>query len=229
MRSPLLLLLFLLPGCFLFGPGTPDQGAEIELKLPAGTTAEQSAATGKVLAERLEAAGWAWSEFQADSATKLRVRTGPVDAVQGAALKRLLTRPYEIAMYPVPPGTPPAQAEPLGKPIFTSKAVTNAYLKEVRGRWRNMLDLDSDHSKALQDATGELIGHNMALFVDGKILVAPAVKEAIRGGKLKIEPPGDDADAIHGNLFELAVAVRAGPLPVLPQLVGEGTWAAKAE
>lgn len=72
-----------------------------------------------------------------------------------------------------------------------------------------------DGARAFGDATATRAGHKLAILVDGRVVSAPIVQTAIRGGRVTITVAGADrrAQEVEAGALAAALGARAGRLP----------------
>lgn len=80
------------------------------------------------------------------------------------------------------------------------------------------LTFDSEGGELFGELTEELVGRQIAIFLDGEIISAPVVQQAIYGGTAQITGSGDLDEA-----RELAQRLNAGALPVPIELISQQT------
>jgi len=219
-----LALSLLVAGCSFYDRSAPPGGAELSLQFPAGTSPADVEASLQVLTRRIAPAGWRWSEATASGATAT-VRVGPLDDFTRAALSRLLTKPFALALYIVPEGADPATWTRAGEPVFTDGDVEETYLEAMRKGSRVSLTLTGEAGRRLLAATSPR-GGGLVVFVDGDREMATHLDGPLRGRIVKLTPAGADKDAVHFRAVELISAWKAGPLPAVPTLAAETTWGA---
>ncbi len=119
------------------------------------------------------------------------------------------------------------EGEPEGtstEPTYITTGLTGKYLKKARvgfssgrsGGFSNepqvLVDFNSEGRKLFADLTEENVGENMAIFLDGKLISNPVIREAIRGGTAVISGnfTPDEAKELVRNLNIGALPVPIG-------------------
>ncbi len=105
------------------------------------------------------------------------------------------------------------------QPLLTGAAVEGVWMR-AGDQGRTVVDAIFDEAGAarLAEITAANIGRRLAVVMGERVLMAPTVREAIRGGRLTIS--GDFGD---GEAFDLGRALRLGGLPAPLVLVSEET------
>ena len=80
------------------------------------------------------------------------------------------------------------------------------------------LDMNAEGSKAWSRITGSNIGERIAIVLDGKVHMAPNIREKIPGGRTQIEGFADLNEA-----KDIAIILRAGALPAPINIIEERT------
>ena len=80
------------------------------------------------------------------------------------------------------------------------------------------LDLNSEGAKTWSRVTGANIGERIAIVLDGKVHMAPNIREKIPGGRTQIEGFEDMNEA-----KDIAIILRAGALPAPVEIIEERT------
>lgn len=94
-------------------------------------------------------------------------------------------------------------------------ALTGKDLKDARAQVGQgnaavvSLEFNEEGGKKFADLTARNIGHTIAIVLDGKVLTAPVVQEAISGGRAQISGQRSVEEA-----EQLAILLRSGSLPV---------------
>tara|TARA_B100000686_G_scaffold59976_1_gene64522 strand:+ start:199 stop:2037 length:1839 start_codon:yes stop_codon:yes gene_type:complete len=78
------------------------------------------------------------------------------------------------------------------------------------------LDMNSEGSKTWSRVTGANIGERIAIVLDGKVHMAPNIREKIPGGSTQIEGFADMNEA-----KDIAIILRAGALPAPVEIIEE--------
>ncbi|WP_296720979.1 hypothetical protein [Erythrobacter sp.] len=76
------------------------------------------------------------------------------------------------------------------------------------------LQFDEEGKQAFADFTGANVGKSMAIVLDGEVLAAPTIQEAIRGGRVQIS-----GSFTPDSANELAISLSSGALPIPLMLV----------
>ena len=80
------------------------------------------------------------------------------------------------------------------------------------------LDMNSEGAKTWSRVTGANIGQRIAIVLDGKVHMAPNIREKIPGGRTQIEGFADINEA-----KDIAIILRAGALPAPVDIIEERT------
>ena len=80
------------------------------------------------------------------------------------------------------------------------------------------LEFNDEGAKKFGELTARNIGHQIAIVLDGEVLTAPVVNEAITGGRAQITGNRSMEDAEH-----LAILLRSGSLPVKLEIIENRT------
>jgi len=115
----------------------------------------------------------------------------------------------------------------LEDPYFKSTELTGKYLKiegteisfnQTTGAPLILLQFNDEGAKIFEELTKKNIGKILAIFIDGELLSAPVVQDAISGGNAQITGDFtiDEAKKIVSNL-------RDGALPVPIELISQQT------
>ena len=80
------------------------------------------------------------------------------------------------------------------------------------------LDMNSEGAKTWSRVTGANIGERIAIVLDGKVHMAPNIREKIPGGRTQIEGFEDMNEA-----KDIAIILRAGALPAPVEIIEERT------
>lgn len=110
----------------------------------------------------------------------------------------------------------PDQVDDMGNPlpagdiVISGTQVKDAYAAANRetNEWVVALELDQSGASDFAEATGRLVGKQIAIFMDEEFISAPVVSERIDGGKAFITGRFDAVGA-----SELAATIRSGALP----------------
>jgi preprotein translocase subunit SecD len=108
---------------------------------------------------------------------------------------------------------------------FQSTGLTGKYLKSATvGFEQNSykplvsLEFNADGAKLFEEVTSKNVGKLIAIFIDGQLIEAPKVNEAISGGKAQIS-----GSFTVDQVKELARNLNAGALPVPITLISQQT------
>lgn len=74
----------------------------------------------------------------------------------------------------------------LADPIMVVERLDGAEIENTTGSWALNLDLTDDDAATFADWTAGHVGEQLAMVVDGKIVVAPEIQAAITGGNVQI-------------------------------------------
>ena len=113
----------------------------------------------------------------------------------------------------------------LTKEPFSPTTLTGRYLKGAELQFDQQtyqaqvsLEFDSEGSKLFEDLTRKNINKRIAIYLDGEVVSAPTVQEAISGGKAQITGNFSMEEA-----KELVQRLNAGALPVPIHLINQQT------
>ena len=76
-----------------------------------------------------------------------------------------------------------------------------------------LVDLSAEAAKAFEKVTGAHLGQRMAVVVDGEVIHAPKIREAIKGGKVHLTKCAWRVKLDAADLARAYAAVLAAPLP----------------
>ena len=128
--------------------------------------------------------------------------TGPVDLAVPLELARVLPTPSpSVPPSPGPDGVPLTIDE---EPFLTITRLDGAktQLDQNTGQWTLIITLTEDDSATFAEWTGEHIGEQAAIIVDGEIVSAPQIQSEIPGPEVQIS--GDfTRDDVEGLLHDL--------------------------
>ena len=97
-----------------------------------------------------------------------------------------------------------------GKVVLTGKDLKDARAQVSQGNQAVVgLEFSDEGGKKFADLTARNIGKQIAIVLDGEVLTAPVVQEAITGGRAQISGSRNVEEAEH-----LAILLRSGSLPV---------------
>ena len=110
-------------------------------------------------------------------------------------------------------------------PFFAPTRLTGQYLKGSQLQFDQQtyqpqigLEFNDEGSKMFEELTRKNIGKRMAIYLDGGVISAPVVREAISGGKAQIT-----GDFSLEEAKELVRRLNAGALPVPIKLISQQT------
>ncbi|MEA2113290.1 MAG: protein translocase subunit SecD [Patescibacteria group bacterium] len=117
------------------------------------------------------------------------------------------------------------QRQLIEDPFFISTRLTGQYLKGSQMQFDQQtyqpqisLEFDGEGSKIFEELTRKNIGKRIAIYLDGAVISAPVVQEAISGGKAQIT-----GDFALEEAKELVQRLNAGALPVPINLISQQT------
>ncbi|MDR2527396.1 MAG: protein translocase subunit SecD [Synergistaceae bacterium] len=97
----------------------------------------------------------------------------------------------------------------LGKPLVAGKDLKNAALNFDDDGTGVSISFNDEGAKAFEEATGQLVGKQLAIVLDGVTISTPVVQSRIAGGNARITGRFTTDEATR-----LAIMLRAGALPV---------------
>lgn len=106
-----------------------------------------------------------------------------------------------------------------GNPILGDTVMTGKYLKSAAvgfdsfGKPKVDMTFTDDGAKLFEKITGELVGKQLAIVLDGKVMSAPVVRDRISGGSAEIT-----GDFTIDEAKELVIVLQTGALPVRLEL-----------
>ncbi len=106
------------------------------------------------------------------------------------------------------------------KVLMTGSAVADARVRpgtQLEGPYVELV-LSDRGAREFEQITGENVGRNLAIVLDGKVFSAPVIREKIAGGRASITGNFDIKEA-----RDLAIVLRAGALPAPIKIVEERT------
>jgi preprotein translocase subunit SecD len=106
------------------------------------------------------------------------------------------------------------------KVLMTGSAVADARVRpgtQLEGPYVELV-LSDRGAREFEAITGENVGRNLAIVLDGKVFSAPVIREKIPGGRASITGNFDIKEA-----RDLAIVLRAGALPAPIKIVEERT------
>ncbi len=107
----------------------------------------------------------------------------------------------------------------LGKVLLSGRELQTAAIQpDQLGRMGVSLSFNSEGAKLFEEATGRLIGKQIAIVLDNVVISAPVVQDRISGGNAQITGRFTTEQASR-----LAIMLRAGALPVAVEIAEERT------
>lgn len=98
----------------------------------------------------------------------------------------------------------------LGKTLVAGKDLTDASINpDNLGRMGVSISFNPEGAQAFEQATGQLVGKQLAIVLDGVVISAPVVQDRIAGGHAQITGRFSADEATR-----LAIMLKAGALPV---------------
>ncbi|MFH1388314.1 MAG: protein translocase subunit SecD, partial [Patescibacteria group bacterium] len=109
---------------------------------------------------------------------------------------------------------------PFSPTILTGRYLKGAELQFDQQTYQSQvsLEFDSEGAKIFEDLTRRNIGKRIAIYLDGSVISAPNVQEAISGGKAQIT-----GNFTLDEAKELVQRLNAGALPVPIDLINQQT------
>ncbi|MBM4265177.1 MAG: protein translocase subunit SecD [Deltaproteobacteria bacterium] len=104
--------------------------------------------------------------------------------------------------------------------LMSGTAVADARMRpatQLEGPYVELILSDSG-ARDFEALTGENVGRNLAIVLDGKVFSAPVIRERIGGGRASITGSFDIKEA-----RDLAIVLRAGALPAPIRIIEERT------
>jgi len=106
------------------------------------------------------------------------------------------------------------------KVLMSGSAVADARVRpgtQLEGPYVELI-LSDRGAREFEEITGENVGRNLAIVLDGKVFSAPVIREKIAGGRASITGSFDIKEA-----RDLAIVLRAGALPAPIRIAEERT------
>jgi len=106
------------------------------------------------------------------------------------------------------------------KVLMSGSAVADARVRpgtQLEGPYVELI-LSDRGAREFEEITGENVGRNLAIVLDGKVFSAPVIREKIAGGRASITGSFDIKEA-----RDLAIVLRAGALPAPIKIAEERT------
>ncbi len=102
----------------------------------------------------------------------------------------------------------------LGPVLLSGKDLTNAEMApDSLGRMGVSIEFNSEGARLFEEATGKLIGKQLAIVLDNVVISAPVVQDRIGGGRAQITGRFTNDEASR-----LAIMLKAGALPVAVEI-----------
>lgn len=102
----------------------------------------------------------------------------------------------------------------LGKVLLSGKELKDAAVNpDSLGRMGVSLSFNSEGARLFEEATGRLVGKQIAIVLDGVVISAPVVQDRISGGNAQITGRFSPDEASR-----LAIMLKAGALPVAVEI-----------
>ena len=112
------------------------------------------------------------------------------------------------------PGEDEGQYYLLGPVLLSGKDLTNAEMApDSLGRMGVSIEFNSEGARLFEEATGKLIGKQLAIVLDNIVISAPVVQDRISGGRAQITGRFTNEEASR-----LAIMLKAGALPVAVEI-----------
>jgi hypothetical protein len=173
------------------------------------------AATVAIVQQRIDATGLVGAQVGTEDQGRI-VADLPA-GIDPDPIRRLVGQAGQLAFVPVGDtiverGThldPAAFPALLGSSDLAGASVDN----DGTGQPTLQIALTSSGGKKFGDYTAAHIGSYFAIVLDGTVIAAPVINEAIPGGSVQISFPTTETD--RTELAQLATIIRLGPLPVL--------------
>lgn len=113
--------------------------------------------------------------------------------------------------------TPAASVKPGDEWVLTGvegRMITQARVEPLGTSWAVTADFNAEGAKIVADVSRQLLGKQMAIFLDNALISAPVVQSELNTGNVQIS---GNFDAKSAN--ELMIVLRAGSLPVPLEVV----------
>ena len=114
----------------------------------------------------------------------------------------------------VAPAEDPGTFYLLGPVVLSGKDLVNAEMApDSLGRMGVSIEFNSEGAKLFEEATGRMVGKQLAIVLDNVVISAPVVQDRISGGRAQITGrfTADEAG-------RLAIMLKAGALPVAVEI-----------
>ena len=126
----------------------------------------------------------------------------------------LITRSKTLENSLVAPAEDPGTFYLLGPVVLSGKDLVNAEMApDSLGRMGVSLEFNSEGARLFEEATGRMVGKQLAIVLDNVVISAPVVQDRISGGRAQITGrfTADEAG-------RLAIMLKAGALPVAVEI-----------
>lgn len=111
--------------------------------------------------------------------------------------------------------------DPYGNVIIEGKDVkevgiaNNTDVKNGNGGYMVVFDLNDDAAEAFEEATARFVGSTISILLDGEVISAPTVQQAITGGSVSITlNAAMSAEESYNEARRLATLIMSGSLPL---------------
>ena len=165
--------------------------------------------TVSALRKRLTNAGFTEANVARQGTDRIRVEIPGVDDHEEVV--RIIGTPAHLEF-----------RDPSGNVVLEGKNIVKAYTaKDSTGS--NVypyvyFELDDEGKKAFADATTELIGQSISIYLDDELISAPVVQSAITGGSGQITmgdaSSGRTVEEVREDADNLAMLIQSGALPL---------------
>jgi preprotein translocase subunit SecD len=104
--------------------------------------------------------------------------------------------------------------------IVTGRDVAKAEVIYDPNTLRPEVQLELTRASATRfgEATAALVGHKLAIVLDGKVVSAPVVNAAIRGGRIVIAMGAGDPAQLEQQASDLVDVLKTGSMPAITRL-----------
>ena len=126
----------------------------------------------------------------------------------------LITRSKTLENSLVAPAEDPGTFYLLGPVVLSGKDLVNAEMApDSLGRMGVSIEFNSEGARLFEEATGRMVGKQLAIVLDNVVISAPVVQDRISGGRAQITGrfTADEAG-------RLAIMLKAGALPVAVEI-----------
>ena len=140
---------------------------------------------------------------------KIRVEVPDVDDPD--EIFDLISKPATLTMYEVTQGSDGSyqKVDPDADPYITGSDIESANVAQNEGKYVVSLKFNKEGTKKFSDATSQLQGKLLGIFIDGECIMAPKVNDPITDGQAVIE-----GDFTYEQAREYAVKIQSGALQV---------------